>query len=294
MSLPLPPRDPQSPVNPRQLRTVAESVMELVSTIRDYLPVLGDTEAKSSNHTTLDRWYSYAGDAYTRIERLRNPQQLTWPGPRGSFSTEGPKGVAECYMEICYRLEPIVEHYGWQSISDGSRVPFSGVRQGDSIPPIDDSLLRAIEKPAKNLLELTEDVQAWDYDDEDPPKPETDEEEVDGSLVSANKTSDSEAAVRLLSVFTNRLTDERFKEAAIVLQNDGLTAHEKLTKIDKLMPFPPTASAEDLGQLVDVSKQAVLKTKWWIENRKGEKDNLIGRRHDKHHELAKQHESDRK
>lgn len=170
MLLPLPPRDPQSPVNARQLRAIAASVMELVSTIRDYLPVLDDTEAKS-HPQVLDQWYSHAGGAYTRIERLRNPQQLPWPGPRGSFSTEGPEGAAECYMEICYNLEPIVEHYGWQGVSDGSQMPNSGVYRGETVPPIDDRLLRAVEKPARKLLDLTEGMQAWDYDDEDPVEP---------------------------------------------------------------------------------------------------------------------------
>jgi len=103
--------------------------------------------------------------------------------------------------------------------------------------------------------------------------------------------SDDQVAVRLLSVFTNGLADERFERAAIVLQSDSLTVHEKLTKIDELIPFPPTVSAANLGQLVGgVSKQAVMKTEWWNHNRKGEKESEIGRRHDKHHERAKQYE----
>ena len=103
--------------------------------------------------------------------------------------------------------------------------------------------------------------------------------------------SDDQAARRLLSVFTNGLTDERFSRAATVLQNDRLTSNEKLTQIDDILPFPATTSAEHLGRLLGVSKQAVLKTKWWTEHRKGEKANQIGRRRDKHRERAEQIES---
>ncbi len=99
---------------------------------------------------------------------------------------------------------------------------------------------------------------------------------------------ESAAYARLLSVFTNNLANERITQAASVLQNDNLTADEKLTKIDGLVQFPPTASAEKLGNMLGVTKQAVLKTDWWNQNRKGEKDKLIGRRHEKHQERAEQ------
>jgi hypothetical protein len=45
-----------------------------------------------------------------------------------------------------------------------------------------------------------------------------------------------------------------------------------------------------LGELVGVTKQAVLKTDWWIQHRKGEKSDEVGRRHISHQERAKQHE----
>ena len=106
-------------------------------------------------------------------------------------------------------------------------------------------------------------------------------------------TTNEVAAIRLLlGVFTNGLTDARFDEAARVLENKNLSADEKLTKIDNLMPFPPTASAAKLGKLVGTSKQAVMKGDWWDQHRKGEKNSLIGRREKKHVERAKQYEQD--
>ena len=108
------------------------------------------------------------------------------------------------------------------------------------------------------------------------------------------ETRDSDAAIsRLLSVFTDGLTDERFQRAAAILQNENLNANEKLTKVDAVIRLPATASAERLGQLVGVSKQTVLKSAWWIQHRKGEKADEVGRRHNVHVDRAKQNEPTR-
>ena len=104
-----------------------------------------------------------------------------------------------------------------------------------------------------------------------------------------NSGSDrSEAGARLLSVFTNGLADDRIQKALTALEDDTLTTNEKLEKIDRLLRFPATASAEQLGQLLFVTKQAVLKTEWWIRHRRGEKANEIGRRRNIHKERAAQ------
>jgi hypothetical protein len=102
---------------------------------------------------------------------------------------------------------------------------------------------------------------------------------------------ESDPSRTLLRVFTNGLADDRIERASRVLSDDELTANEKLTRIDGLIPFPPTASAEQLGEMLGVSKQAVLKTEWWIQKRKGEKNNEIGRRRAGHNRRAKDYES---
>ena len=105
---------------------------------------------------------------------------------------------------------------------------------------------------------------------------------------------DNQSLQRLLSVFTNGIADERFGTAANVLQDGNLTVNQKLTKIDELIPFPPTASANQLRQMLGVSKMAVMTSKWWEDNRKGKKEEMVGRREDNHRKRAKQHQPNRK
>jgi len=86
------------------------------------------------------------------------------------------------------------------------------------------------------------------------------------------------AVLALLRVFTNGIVDERIQQAAQILADDTLTANDKLTRIDELIHFPPTASAEQLGAMLGVTKQAVMKTAWWCKNRRGMTDEEIERR----------------
>jgi hypothetical protein len=96
--------------------------------------------------------------------------------------------------------------------------------------------------------------------------------------------------IALLRVYTNGLVDDRIKAASQVLSDDTLTANEKLTEIDELIRIPATASAEQLGKMLGVTKQAVLRTEWWTNNRRGEKANAVGRRGAVHRERAEEYE----
>lgn len=98
-------------------------------------------------------------------------------------------------------------------------------------------------------------------------------------------SSDNGILITLLRVFTNGVMDNRIHSAADVVRNSELTVHEKLTKIDSLIRIPASASAERLGELLGKSKQAVLKSGWWAQNRKGEKASEIGRRRIRHMEM---------
>ena len=108
----------------------------------------------------------------------------------------------------------------------------------------------------------------------------------DAKAVSQDRKPSEDAAAALLRVFTNGLSDSRFVKAAELLADTELTANDKLTKIDAQMPFPATASAEQLGELLGVSKQAILKTEWWVQNRRGERESEIGRRRSGHKKRA--------
>jgi hypothetical protein len=107
-------------------------------------------------------------------------------------------------------------------------------------------------------------------------------------------TEPAAAAIRLLNAFTNGLADERLDKAANVLNNDTLTIDEKLWAIDALMPIPPTVSGAKLGKALGVSKTAIQNTTWYIQKRKGQKDNEIGRRHEQYRQRGQQYESERK
>jgi hypothetical protein len=105
-------------------------------------------------------------------------------------------------------------------------------------------------------------------------------------LLKAKQTAENPAptpatdapSLALLRVFTNGIVDERIRQARRILADDTLTANEKLTRIDELIPFPPTASAEQLSAMLGVTKQAVMKTSWWRKNRRGMTDEEIERR----------------
>jgi hypothetical protein len=99
-------------------------------------------------------------------------------------------------------------------------------------------------------------------------------------------TPGSDSFSALLSVFTNGVSDERMLKASRILENDNMTANEKLSKIDALIPIPASASAEDLGNSLGVSKQAIMKTQYWKDHRKGAKDEVIERRRAVHRTRA--------
>jgi hypothetical protein len=104
-----------------------------------------------------------------------------------------------------------------------------------------------------------------------------------------NGLSDDQATfARGLSVYTGGASDERFKTVETVLQDDSLTANEKLTKLNEALPIPPNSSARTLGNALGVTSSAIKKTDWWRENRKGMKDEKIAHREEAHRQRAKQ------
>ena len=76
------------------------------------------------------------------------------------------------------------------------------------------------------------------------------------------------------------------------MADETLTVNDKLSKIDAQLPIPPMASAQQLGDLLGVTKQAIMKSDWWVKNRKGEKENEIGRRRVGHRKRAEGYDPD--
>lgn len=91
----------------------------------------------------------------------------------------------------------------------------------------------------------------------------------------------------LLSVYTNGASDDRLARADTIVASSALNASEKLTQLDATLPIPPTASANDLAQMLGVSRQAVMKTPWWKQHRKGKANAVTERRRANHEERAR-------
>jgi hypothetical protein len=108
----------------------------------------------------------------------------------------------------------------------------------------------------------------------------------DGASTQTSNQLDQSATIKLLSVLTNGLSDDRIGQSIIVLGDKNFNANEKLSRLHQLLPIPATTSAEQLGKLLGVTKHAIWKTDWWTNNRKGEKADEIGRRRDKHKQRA--------
>jgi hypothetical protein len=96
-----------------------------------------------------------------------------------------------------------------------------------------------------------------------------------------------DAKVKLLSVYTKGISDERIEQAARALDSTDLNAEEKLDAIHKAMPIPVDVPAEKLGAMLGVSKQAVCQGNWWKEHRRGKSDENTERRKTVHRQRAK-------
>ncbi len=141
----------------------------------------------------------------------------------------------------------------------------------------------------------------WEISD---PPAVGDEKKTSGVAVASQSAADTEqrtepnadqgAVQRLLSVFTDGMSDDRITQAASVLKTTSLTVNEKLRQIDEIIPLPATASADQLGSLLGVTRQAVLKSDWWIQHRKGEKASEVGRRREVHRRRAQQYDPEQR
>jgi hypothetical protein len=100
-----------------------------------------------------------------------------------------------------------------------------------------------------------------------------------------------DALLAVTRLYTNGVSDECIKKVALLRDNSNLSVNEKLTKIDALLPLPPTASAEKLGQMLGVTRQAVLQTDWWVDNRWGKRDDKISEREEAHRRRAQSYEA---
>ncbi len=67
-------------------------------------------------------------------------------------------------MALAYAMDSVCEHYGWQGVSVDSIRPASDCLGGRKIPPISESLLQAVERPAERLASLLKGVKPyWEF-----------------------------------------------------------------------------------------------------------------------------------
>lgn len=99
-------------------------------------------------------------------------------------------------------------------------------------------------------------------------------------LPASNATMAAKSATigRLLGVFTNGISDDRWQQIAAIVDDESLSSNEKLYGISEVFKIPPTASGANLGELLKVKAQTIMSTKWWIQNRKGQLNELTAKR----------------
>jgi hypothetical protein len=107
----------------------------------------------------------------------------------------------------------------------------------------------------------------------------------DGQPAEALATASEEAIDRdsgaglfgkLLSAFTKNASTSKFEQMADVIKGTG-TISEKTTKLNELMPLGTISSCR-IASLLGCSKQAVLKTDYWVKNRKDENEKKVAAR----------------
>jgi hypothetical protein len=170
----------------------------------------------------------------------------------------------------------------WDGLSEGQRLPWlqeaalQVAQPADSVG--DNPSQTSIESDGAELSSTEGAIAAPNWDEQD----------------ETASPSNEQATQRILSLLTDGVADDRINQAITVLQDNTLTVNDRLTRIDALIKLPATASSKQLGMLFGVKKQAVLKTKWWTQNRRGEKANEIGQRQNVHKARAEEYEPNRR
>jgi hypothetical protein len=225
-------------------------------------------EGADSFHQYLEgAWKADPGDLLDRtfraLDLLRLAKQVP-PLPKWSDGA----------LKLCHFVADFAEQF--LATVEYNQVAESNLKPGPSLEQFEELRIAADRLTQLAISEespITETVDPLDESGSAPlPKP-------------GRATSTNIPMIALLTVFTNNVAAERFEEAGEVIASKR-SANDRLNKIDSLIPLPATASAKQLGEMLGVSKQSVLKTPWWKEHRRGEKANEIGRRRQRHQERA--------
>ena len=143
------------PISSQDLRTLAENAIELVKIVRQWLPVIGDTETKSGSQRTAENWFRLAAEHYTVCERIRNPHKLHFDC-RGAYY--GPLSCSAAWFEIQSALDEIAVAYSLQGVSDESGCPHLPFEQ--DVPAVESGTLKRLELAADSIIKAIGDEPA--------------------------------------------------------------------------------------------------------------------------------------
>jgi hypothetical protein len=139
----------QTPISSEALRGLAEAVQRLARIICQWLPVAGDSEAKTGSWRTAENWFHQAAELYTACERIRNPSKLPFGIASGRYC--GPSACSAAWFEIQNALDEIAVAWRLQGVSDASGIPH--LPFGQDVPAIDGGTLKRLELAASEILE---------------------------------------------------------------------------------------------------------------------------------------------
>jgi hypothetical protein len=74
----------------------------------------------------------------------------------------------------------------------------------------------------------------------------------------------------ILRIYGGRRASQHYARLEAVLESDQ-NVDTKLWSLDRILPIPPTTHSADLAVALKVSRQAVEKSNWWRQKRKGQK-----------------------
>ena len=135
------------PISTEALQVLAENAAHLAKIIRQWLPVTGDTEAKTASWRTAERWFYQAAEHFTICERIRNPHKQPF-NQRGGFYF-GPSACSAAWSELESAIDGIAVAYRLQPVADESGIPHLPFEQ--DVPAIDAATLKRLDLAASAI-----------------------------------------------------------------------------------------------------------------------------------------------
>ena len=143
------------PISVDDIFAITEHAGKLANIIREWLPVAGDSVAKTSDPRTAADFFSLAAKEYENCELVRNPDYVPFGG-RGlvmerGFSSGVFSDAAPYWQDLLVSLDELAILYHWEGISDHSGAHGWNWWGEDPIPSADPHTLDRMDKIASAL-----------------------------------------------------------------------------------------------------------------------------------------------